>query len=165
MHERFQWAEKILSVKPRDEILEIGCGSGLLLNILAGQITTGKIVAIDKSAKMLSSARKRNSEFIDAGKIELIEAAFPLTLSGKFDKVIAFNVSAFWSDNGKSLAGLKGLLKRKGRIYVFYQPPVEKAHQIAEEAIKFFESNGATILNVSFKRLRPASAFCIEAII
>ena len=52
-NERFLWAISILQIQPRDEVLEIGCGGGLLVEQIAARLETGRITAIDRSAAMI----------------------------------------------------------------------------------------------------------------
>ncbi len=59
--ERFTWAVSVLNIKPTDNILEIGCGAGVLAEQIANKLTIGTITAIDKSMPMINMARRRNS--------------------------------------------------------------------------------------------------------
>lgn len=40
-----------MNIKPADNILEIGCGAGLLAELIACRIETGSFLAIDKSVQ------------------------------------------------------------------------------------------------------------------
>src|SRR3990170_4679571 len=97
MHERFKWAVELLNIKRTQNILEIGCGSGLLAEQIACRLTTGKLIAIDKSSLMLEKAKKRNNEFIDKGVSEFLEADFAKSQLQQFffDSIVAFNVPVF----------------------------------------------------------------------
>lgn len=65
--ERLLWATELLNIKPNQNILEIGCGVGILAECIAEKLTTGKFVAVDQSASMLKKARERNKRHIDRG--------------------------------------------------------------------------------------------------
>ena len=68
LNERFIWAVSVLDIKPTDNVLEIGCGAGILAEQIANKLTTGKITAIDKSMPMIKIASRRNKIFIETGK-------------------------------------------------------------------------------------------------
>lgn len=52
----------LMSVQTDDRILEIGSGTGKLINKMALKIDNGVIEGIDFSSEMVSIARKRNRE-------------------------------------------------------------------------------------------------------
>src|SRR5918993_3521396 len=93
--ERFVWAAGLLQHSPEENMLEIGCGVGLLVAQIAERITTGRVYALDQSPSRVAKARKRNRGFIDQGKLYLEEAGFmeadlPLSF---FHRIVAFNVN------------------------------------------------------------------------
>lgn len=59
--DRLAWAAETIAPGPADRILEIGCGHGVLLSLLAGRLTSGTITAIDRSDKMVAAATARNA--------------------------------------------------------------------------------------------------------
>lgn len=124
--ERLRWAVEVLAVDPADRVLEIGCGHGVAVELIAGRLRGGKVTAIDRSGKMTAAAAARNATHIASGRAELhtvalAEAAFP---EGEFDKVFAVNVNLFWVGSpGPELALLRRLLAPGGALYLFYEPP------------------------------------------
>ena len=123
--ERYVWAVEILDVQPGDAILEIGCGYGHSIPLICEWLSTGKLTAIDRSAKMASAASESNKEFIETGKAEifhrdLLDRTFP---ASSFDKIFLFNLNVFWMDPASELAELRRLLKPQGRFFLFHQPP------------------------------------------
>ncbi len=77
-NERFNWAVETLHIHPDDHILEIGCGHGIAVSLIAPELKSGSITAIDISKVMIDKAMKRNetndAAFI-AGTLE--EAGLP----------------------------------------------------------------------------------------
>lgn len=97
--ERHRWAVEILRVRPDDRVLEIGCGHGVAVALVAERLTgSGRITAIDRSAKMARAARERNRTHLAAGRADVRQVAldradFP---AGSFDKVFAAHVGTLW---------------------------------------------------------------------
>lgn len=66
--ERFSWAMSFLPVKPHHQVLEIGCGNGLLAQLIIAVLNNGFILGIDQSAHAIPPARKRNQEAMQQQK-------------------------------------------------------------------------------------------------
>jgi SAM-dependent methyltransferase len=163
--ERFTWALKILRVKPSQSILEIGCGAGLLAELIAGKLTTGTLVALDKSASMLEKAKKRNKAFIDNGisnfmNVDFLKSQLPENV---FDTVVAFNVPAFWKNPAPELALVRQLVKQTGKLYLFRQEPYDIEIGHADRAKQTLLNNSFQILDVQVKEMMPTSVLCIIA--
>lgn len=163
--ERFVWAAGLLQHSPVENILEIGCGVGLLVAQVAQTITTGRLYAIDQSPSRLAKARKRNRGFIEQGKLYLeevgfLEADLPQSF---FHRIVAFNVNTFFQEPLQELAKIKTLLHPAGKLFLFYQAPFEIDADAAAPMVKNLEENGFTILDIQWKQLNPTSAICVIA--
>lgn len=161
--ERLRWAVETLHVKPDESILEIGCGHGIAAALIAEKLTTGKIIAIDRSEKAIQTAIQKNEHHLAAGKLEfhvtsLHEANFGDT---RFNKIFAVNVNVFWLTPAKELAVLKNLLTPDGILYLFYEPPASKAQEIADKVSSNFQAGGFAVQEVLFKELPSALGVCI----
>lgn len=131
--QRQRWAVQAMAVAPDDQVLEIGCGRGGAVSLVAGQLATGRIVAIDRAATMVRLATERNLSHIDAGRAEIRQAGFESAdlPTGHFTKIFAVNVSLFWlGDAAQQIARIRSLLAPGGRLYVFGERPTE-AHATA----------------------------------
>ncbi|HSK81414.1 MAG TPA: class I SAM-dependent methyltransferase [Thermoanaerobaculia bacterium] len=164
--ERLIWAADLLDINSSDRVLEIGCGSGVLAELICTRLCEGRLVAIDRSAAMIAAATKRNRQNISDGRARFL----PVTLKDaplageRFDKAVAVNVNIFWQRPEKELAALHALLAPKAVFYLVYEPPTgDKAQQIAAQVRHNLESNGFSVRSVSFRDLKPGSAVCITA--
>ena len=73
------FADELMSVQPNDRILEIGFGTGKLIQRMAKQLQDGLIEGVDFSSTMASIAQKRNQKYIARGIVKLIEGRFDAT--------------------------------------------------------------------------------------
>lgn len=165
LNERFNWAVSVLNIKPTDNILEIGCGTGILAEQVANKLTGGTITAIDKSMPMIKIASRRNHQFIQIGKANFIVSEFEKAelYNNSFDKILGFNVNLFWKDPKKEFELIKSYLKHKGHLYIFYQAPYQIDIKAAQPLIEKLQNNSFRIVERIFKKMIPASAFCIVA--
>jgi ubiquinone/menaquinone biosynthesis C-methylase UbiE len=159
--ERLIWATDLLNVQPSDMVLEIGCGSGVLAELICTRLREGRLVGIDRSAAMIAAATKRNRQHISNGRAQFLPVTLKdVPLDGeRFDKAVAVNVNVFWQRPEKELAALHALLAPKAGLYLVFEPP----QQIAAQVQHNLESKGFSVRSVSFRDLKPGSAVCITA--
>ncbi|MUL41350.1 methyltransferase domain-containing protein [Streptomonospora sp. PA3] len=60
-----------LPLTPGARVLEIGCGPGAAARAVAARLTTGHILAIDRSAKAVSLAEANSAREISAGRMSV----------------------------------------------------------------------------------------------
>jgi SAM-dependent methyltransferase len=98
-----------LPVEPHMRVLEIGCGPGAAARAVAARLTTGQLVAIDRSAKAVSQARASAADEIAAGRMSVRQVAvedFVLEPGEPgFDIAFAIRVGAL--DGRHPVAGVK----------------------------------------------------------
>jgi cyclopropane fatty-acyl-phospholipid synthase-like methyltransferase len=123
--ERLNWAVEQLKIVGDERILEIGCGRGVAVSLVCPLLTSGTVIAIDRSETAIAGARQGNNEHIAAGKV-----SFRHTVLGdleeparSFDKVFAVNVNLFWLDAARGLDVVRKLLVSDGSLFLFYEPP------------------------------------------
>lgn len=166
INERFIWALTTLNHKPTDHLLEIGCGSGILAELIAARLTRGKITAIDQSAAAIRMAVKRNERFINSGHSDFIQENFAKTkLSPQhYNKVLSFNLNIFWKDPRKELQLIRDyLVPDSGLFYLFHQAPYDISIAAADPLKAMLNQHSFEIVNVIFGKLHPLSAICIIA--
>jgi cyclopropane fatty-acyl-phospholipid synthase-like methyltransferase len=117
-----------MRIRPGDRILEIGCGHGLAATFICEKLTTGRLVAIDRSKKMVDAAIRRNRQYVDSGTAEFRHADVLDFDPGRtrFDKILAVRVALFHRDDAASQARshIKAWLTRTGRTFLIYDEPL-----------------------------------------
>lgn len=164
--ERLTWAVALLDVRPGDHVLEVGCGRGVAATLICEQLQTGRLVAIDRSAKAIEAARLRNAAHVEAGRASFRHAALAgADLAGeRFDKVLAVNVNTFWLRAEAELAVLRRSLTPAGRLLLVYElPGPEKRTSVLTRARRVLEAEGFAVLAVHAPRKTRLALCGIEA--
>lgn len=127
------WAMRVLNTRPNalavqalladrpDRILELGCGPGHAIRLLARSLPAAEIFGIDHSTTMLRQAQARNRRAVGAGQVRFDRADFTALpfADGAFDAVLAVNVAYFWHDDAPILAEIRRVLRPGGRLVVY----------------------------------------------
>jgi protein-L-isoaspartate O-methyltransferase len=64
-----------LPLQPHSRVLEIGCGPGAAARAVAARLTTGHILAIDRSATAIAQAKAAAVEEITSGRMSVRQVA------------------------------------------------------------------------------------------
>ncbi|MCG5471964.1 class I SAM-dependent methyltransferase [Micromonospora sp. LAH09] len=163
---RQRWAVETMAVASGDTVLEIGCGRGAAVSLVASRLTTGRIVAIDRAATMVRLATKRNIAHINAGRADIRRVGFESADldSLRFDKIFAVNVSMFWlGDATQQIERMRSLLTPGGRLYVFGERPTA-AHATANvtSTTLLLEDHGFATTTASATRGKGQVLTCVS---
>jgi SAM-dependent methyltransferase len=164
--ERFVWAVDTLAPGPADQVLEVGCGHGVAVSLVCERLTSGRITAIDRSAKMIEMAARRNRKHIAEGRAVLKGVALEQADFGdeRFDKVFAFNVAPFWLQPKEALGIVRQQLAADGAVYVFWDARHTQSGRARDLADRLCERLGLAAFSVDqvlLEDLRPAPAVCV----
>jgi cyclopropane fatty-acyl-phospholipid synthase-like methyltransferase len=125
MHARIQAIVERLGVRPDETILEVGCGHGVAVDWICRRLVRGRLVAIDRSAKMIEAARRRNAAHEAAGLVEFhvasLESFDPGTL--RFDAVLAIRVGLFHRRPEYARMLVSRWLRPGGRVVAEFDEP------------------------------------------
>ena len=108
------WGLKHLNIQSDDVILDVGCGGGININRMAGNAK--KVYGVDYSIESVKLSREVNREYIEQGKVEVLEGnvqSLPFD-DNSFDIVTAFETIYFWPDIEKCFGEVKRVLKLGG---------------------------------------------------
>ena len=112
------WVAGLLEIKPKDKVLEVGFGPGVVIGRLAKLASSGHVAGIDPSTEMVAQARARNSKAIRESRVDLgLGSVESLPFDEEsFDKALTINSMQVWP---RALAGLQEIhrvMKPGGRI-------------------------------------------------
>jgi ubiquinone/menaquinone biosynthesis C-methylase UbiE len=125
MSERLRSIVEQLDVRPDDRVLEIGCGHGVAATLVCERLEGGHLTALDRSAKMVEAATRRNAAYVEAGRAEFLVADLEdLDLGGRrFDKIFAVRVGFFHREPERARSIVERWLAPGGAVFVFFDPP------------------------------------------
>src|SRR5918997_1691378 len=125
MSERLRAVVERLDIRPDDRVLEIGCGHGVAATLVCERLEGGHLTAIDRSAKMIEAATRRNAACIEAGRAEFLVADLEELDLGerRFDKIFAVRVGLFHREPERAHALAERWLAPGGRLFAFFDPP------------------------------------------
>ncbi|MDT0604952.1 class I SAM-dependent methyltransferase [Thalassotalea castellviae] len=146
-----QWGELLLHQKtpefcnllPSEIVLDIGCGSGASVRAIASNLTTGHVIGIDPTPKMLEIASnltvkdKHNKQvtFLHAGAEKI-----PVE-SESCDLVLAVNTLHHWINVNDGLDEVLRILKPAGRFV--------SVDDLWEESIEFNQDQAGSSEHIS----------------
>jgi ubiquinone/menaquinone biosynthesis C-methylase UbiE len=126
--ERLQRVVDRLDIQPGDRVLEIGCGHGIAATIVCERLETGRLIAIDRSGKMVEAAARRNAAHVEAGRAEFLVATLEDLDLGerRFDKVFAVRVGLFHREPERARAIAERWLAPGGELFAFFDTPPDR---------------------------------------
>jgi ubiquinone/menaquinone biosynthesis C-methylase UbiE len=125
MSDRLRAIVDELGIRPTDRVLEIGCGHGVAATMVCERLEAGTLTAIDRSAKMIEAARRRNAAHVETGKAEFLVAELEDVDLGdrRFDVVFAVRVALFHREPKRAHALVEPWLAPGARVHSFFDEP------------------------------------------
>jgi SAM-dependent methyltransferase len=114
------WTIGLLDLHPGDRVLDVGCGSGMAVRLLAGAVPDGSVAGVDYSPEMVRQATRRNAAEVVAGRVQLrhgdaMNLPYP---DASFDVVVAIETFYFWPDPVRGLREAHRVLRPGGQLAV-----------------------------------------------
>jgi trans-aconitate 2-methyltransferase len=96
-----------------ETVLDAGCGSGRLTELLIERVPDGRVIGVDLSASMIEAARNRLGDGVDLRVADLVG----LDLGGETVDVVFSTATFHWiADHDALVASLRGALRAGGRL-------------------------------------------------
>ena len=121
----FAWGLARLSIKPDSVVLDIGCGGGAAVKMIAAMVSKGRVCGIDHSRDMVNLSRQVNKQLIESGRVVVDHGSvsdLPYS-DNMFDVVTAFETIEFWPNLSEDLKEVKRVLKPGGQLLVVNRLP------------------------------------------
>jgi ubiquinone/menaquinone biosynthesis C-methylase UbiE len=128
-----RWLEKInvrmnalalecLNLQSDDRVLEIGFGSGSLLDAI---LKTGKchhVAGLELSTEMIAFVNKRLAASVQSQTLQLAQGRIDVIpfASSSFSKVVSVNTLYFWTDTREALRECARVLREGGQLVLCY---------------------------------------------
>lgn len=98
-----------------DRLLDVGCGTGVLLDQVLARWPTVRAVGTDLSGKMLAVAQERLR-----GRIPLVRAdvSYLPFATHSFDVAVSSSSLHYWPEPGRALAEVARVLRPEGRLVI-----------------------------------------------
>jgi cyclopropane fatty-acyl-phospholipid synthase-like methyltransferase len=162
--QRAAWVVDRLEIRPSDRLLEIGCGNGTVLDLVARRLRGGHVTGVDRYSVAIRLATARNAAHVAAGRVTLLQSEMSDLELGRsrFDTIFGVNVSAFWTAPERAaLPLLRRHLRARGRLMVFVHTATEQRTAHVADAIgDVLKANDFT---PEIEHERHATAACVVA--
>jgi trans-aconitate methyltransferase len=116
---QFAWGQAVLDRLPlrgSETVLDVGCGTGRLTELLAGRLPQGRAIGIDQSANMLATARTAMRASV-RGRITFVQAdASALPVTGRADAIFSTATFHWVLDHDRLFRSLFAALVPGGRL-------------------------------------------------
>ena len=110
------WGLGHLDLRPRDTVLDIGCGGGNTLARMAERVTEGHLVGIDYAETSVEASRAFNAALVERGRMEILHGsveALPFA-DGHFDAAITVESFYFWPSPEESMREVARVVREGG---------------------------------------------------
>lgn len=114
---------ELVNAKGSDKILEIGFGSGGVIQNMASTLTDGTVEGIDFSNAMMRVAQRKNKHHLATGMVKLTHGNFdevPYS-PASFDTICSANTIYFWPDQNATACKIFDTLKPGGTLVLAFR--------------------------------------------
>jgi trans-aconitate 2-methyltransferase len=114
-----RWGANVLDRLPLrgdERVLDAGCGSGRVTELLAERLPRGSVVALDGSPAMVEQARARLAGFGDRISYLVADLGRPIPLDGTVDAILSTATFHWVPDHDALFRNLAGVVGPGGRL-------------------------------------------------
>ncbi len=169
------FVKETLDLKRNDRVLEIGFGSGRLINEMAEITTEGVIGGIDYSVAMHKQASKVNKNHILNSSVMLQKgecSSLPYD-NESFDKLCSTNTIYFWKEPDKHFSELFRVIRPGGKIVIGFRDDKQMSSlnisddvfsiYSLDEVVSLLSNAGFSNSHIAEKAGRPFTSYCAVA--
>jgi len=112
-----RWGAAVLERLPLsgvERVLDAGCGSGRVTELLAARLPHGRVVALDGSPAMIEAARERLAPFGERVEFVVADLGLPLPLDAPVDAILSTATFHWVPDHDALFANLATVVRAGG---------------------------------------------------
>jgi trans-aconitate 2-methyltransferase len=112
-----RWGTGVLERLPLEgdeRVLDAGCGTGRVTELLAERLPGGRVVALDGSPAMIEAARERLAPFGERIEYVVADLGQPLPIEGEVDAILSTATLHWVPDHDALFANLAAVLRPGG---------------------------------------------------
>jgi ubiquinone/menaquinone biosynthesis C-methylase UbiE len=164
------WGLEQVRIEPAFTILDVGCGGGRTIHVLASRASAGRVHGVDYSEASVEASRDTNRTAVAAGRVEIQQGSvskLPFA-DAMFDLVTAVETHFYWPDLPNDAREILRVLKPGGTLLVISEAykgrwgwlfqlamlPMRAKLMSVDEHRAWLETAGFTDVNVVEKRGR-----------
>ena len=126
---RVRWAVEGFGLRGDERVLEVGGGRGASAGLICAALTTGRLLAVDRSPTATRATAERNAPHVDAGRLVVLRRALAdlgpadvtEALAGHVDVALTVDVNVFWVGEATAeAAALHRVLTPGAVLHVLY---------------------------------------------
>ena len=114
------WGLEQVSIQPSFTMLDVGCGGGRTIQVLAARAPAGRVFGVDYSEASVEASRDTNRDAVAAGRVEIQQASvsrLPFA-DAMFDVATAVETHYYWPDLPNDAREILRVLKPGGTLVV-----------------------------------------------
>ena len=104
-----------LRLEGNERVLDAGCGTGRVTEMLLGRLPRGQVVALDASGEMLAEARRRLEQFEGRVEFVLADLAKPVSID-PVDAILSTATFHWVHDHNALVSNLASVLRPGGQL-------------------------------------------------
>jgi trans-aconitate 2-methyltransferase len=116
---QFRWGAAVidrLELAGDETVLDAGCGSGRVTEVLLERLPAGRVIALDGSRSMLEHARTRLERFGERVRFVLADLGAPLPLDEPVDAILSTATFHWIPDHDALFRNLASVVRPGGRL-------------------------------------------------
>ena len=116
-----------MRLKPEGNVLDVGCGAGWLVRLIAEQVPEGRVVGLDLADEMIRRARRNNADLENA--MFVVGGAEEIPWDANFfTHAIFVETAYYWPDPRAALREIHRVLRERGSAWMLINYYRENVH-------------------------------------